>query len=122
MAGPEHDHHDHGGADHHDHLVTAEHPHGHHDDHGRGLGHVLRAFVVPHSHDVADSLDQELEASRDGVRAVAICLVKSTCYTKAPTLVSRTRLERDIGEGLPDSGPAYRLNKRIRSARPDMAQ
>jgi cation diffusion facilitator family transporter len=75
MAGPEHDHHDHGGAGHHDHEVTSEHPDEHHHDHRHGLWHVLRSLVVPHSHDVADSLDQEVEASRDGVRAVAICLV-----------------------------------------------
>ncbi|HEY1467108.1 MAG TPA: cation diffusion facilitator family transporter, partial [Acidimicrobiales bacterium] len=75
MAGPEYDRHDHGGADHHDHDVTSEHGHGHNRDHGHGLGHFLRSLVLPHSHDVADSIDHELEASRDGVRAVAICLV-----------------------------------------------
>src|ERR1019366_4856216 len=75
MAGPNADRHDHGAADHHDHDVTSEQGHGHNHDPGHGLGHFLRCLVLPHSHDVADSLDQELEASRDGVRAVAICLV-----------------------------------------------
>lgn len=75
MAGPNDDRHDHGAADHHDHDVTSEHGHGHNHDPGHGLGHFFRSLVLPHSHDVADSLDQELEASRDGVRAVAICLV-----------------------------------------------
>jgi cation diffusion facilitator family transporter len=75
MAGPEYDRHDHDAAHHHDHDVTSEHGHGRNHDHGHGLGHFLRSLVLPHSHDVADSIDHELEASRDGVRAVAICLV-----------------------------------------------
>jgi cation diffusion facilitator family transporter len=75
MAGSKDDRHDHGAADHHDHGVTSDHGHGHNHDHGRGFGHFLRSLVLPHSHDVADSVDHELEASRDGVRAVAICLV-----------------------------------------------
>jgi Co/Zn/Cd efflux system component len=52
------------------------HGHGHDHDHGHGglLG-VLRGLVAPHSHDVKDSLDQALEGSRDGIRAVAISLV-----------------------------------------------
>lgn len=48
----------------------------HHHDHGRGglLG-ILRGFVAPHSHDAKASLDQALEGSREGIRAVAISLV-----------------------------------------------
>ena len=49
-------------------------PHGHHRDHG-GLGGRLRGLIAPHSHDAKDSLDQALEGSRDGIRAVAISLV-----------------------------------------------
>jgi cation diffusion facilitator family transporter len=61
-------------------------PHGHdgqghsHDYvHGHGHGHdgllsFLNGFVAPHSHDAKDSLDQALEGSRDGIRAVAISL------------------------------------------------
>ena len=52
------------------------HEHGH--EHGRGLGGllaVLRGFVAPHSHDAKDSLDQALEGSTDGIRAVALSLV-----------------------------------------------
>ena len=75
MTRSEDDHHDHGDAHHHDHGVTSDHGHGHNHDHGNGFRHFFRSLVLPHSHDVADSLDQELEASRDGVRAVAICLV-----------------------------------------------
>ncbi len=55
------------------------HAHGHHDsdhDHGhRGFAGVLRGLVAPHSHDAKDSLDQALEGSRDGIRAVALSLV-----------------------------------------------
>jgi cation diffusion facilitator family transporter len=55
---------------HHDH----DHPHGH--GHGHvGLGHIVRGFFAPHSHDAKDSLDQALEASGAGIRAVALSLV-----------------------------------------------
>jgi cation diffusion facilitator family transporter len=46
-----------------------------HNHRGAGLFGVLRGFVAPHSHDAKDSLDQALDASRDGIRAVAISLV-----------------------------------------------
>jgi cation diffusion facilitator family transporter len=46
------------------------HAHGH-----RGLGRTLRALIAPHSHDAKDSLDQALEASSDGIRAVVLSLV-----------------------------------------------
>lgn len=57
-----------------------EHDHGHeHDDHEhrhpRGLKGVLYGFFVPHSHDASDSVDDALEASKEGVRAVKISLV-----------------------------------------------
>jgi cation diffusion facilitator family transporter len=57
---------------HHDH----DHDHDHeHDEHGHGRGHgtlggALRDLFVPHTHDTADSLDEALEASADGIRAV----------------------------------------------------
>ena len=53
------------------------HGHDHHHDHARGRGGisgVLRGFFAPHSHDAKDSLDQALEASSDGIRAVALSL------------------------------------------------
>jgi cation diffusion facilitator family transporter len=61
----------HGSLGHHDHN------HGHDNDHHhRGdLLRALRGLVAPHSHDAKDSLDQALEGSRDGIRAVAISLV-----------------------------------------------
>lgn len=54
--------------------------HGHGHGHGRGHGPggvagVLRAVFRPHSHDPADSVDAELEASAAGIRAVKISLV-----------------------------------------------
>ena len=61
--------------------MLESHPHRHehsgrdHDEHARGLGHLVRDLFAPHSHDAKDSLDQALEGSRDGVRAVAISLV-----------------------------------------------
>ena len=39
------------------------------------LGHRVKSLVVPHSHDVADSVDDALEGSREGVRAVVVSLV-----------------------------------------------
>jgi cation diffusion facilitator family transporter len=76
LAQREHEH------EHHDH----EHSHAHHDhdhdhDHGPG-GHShptgIRGFFyglfVPHSHDAADSIDDALEASTAGVRALKISL------------------------------------------------
>jgi len=58
----------------------AEGAHAHSHGHGHGHGHggvlgVLRQLVAPHSRDAKDSLDQALEGSRDGIRAVAISLV-----------------------------------------------
>jgi hypothetical protein len=53
-----------------------DHDHDHHHDHGHGgLIGAVRGFVAPHSHDPKDSLDQALEASRDGIRAVAVSMV-----------------------------------------------
>ncbi len=48
-------------------------PHHAHDGHG-SFG-FLRGLMDPHSHDAMDSLDQALEASRDGIRAVALSLL-----------------------------------------------
>ncbi|MCW2500455.1 MAG: cation diffusion facilitator family transporter [Frankiales bacterium] len=46
-------------------------PHGHH--HG-GLRGRLRELVAPHSHDAADSVDQALETSAKGIRALVLSL------------------------------------------------
>ncbi len=61
--------------------MSESHPHAHahagHDQgrHAPGIGHLLRDLFAPHSHDAKDSIDQALEGSRDGVRAVAVSLV-----------------------------------------------
>lgn len=73
----------------HDHTHEHEHPHGHEHDHphdhphGHDHGHHhhggLRGFLAsvfaPHSHDAADSVDDALEASAAGIRALKISLV-----------------------------------------------
>ena len=52
------------------------HPHDHdHDhDHDRAWARIKHA-MVPHSHDIADSIDDALTASNHGIRAVKISLV-----------------------------------------------
>ncbi len=49
--------------------------HHHHHHHGRGLRGALREIFVPHSHDTADSLDDALESSAAGIRAVKVSLL-----------------------------------------------
>lgn len=92
----EHDHaHDHGDGDH-EHAADHGHNHGHSDGHGHGgdQGHShshshgdhdhahptgIRGFFlglfVPHSHDAADSIDDALVASKEGIRAITVSLV-----------------------------------------------
>jgi cation diffusion facilitator family transporter len=77
-AHDDHDH-DHGHDDHgHGHDVDGHgHGHGHDDhdhDHRRGLRGRLREFFVPHSHDAAQSIDDALTSSRDGLRALKLSL------------------------------------------------
>ncbi|MFI5541936.1 cation diffusion facilitator family transporter [Nocardia sp. NPDC051900] len=58
------------------------HPHDdghHHHRHPSGPFAVLREIFVPHSHDAADSMDDALEASAIGIRAVKISLVVLGC-------------------------------------------
>jgi cation diffusion facilitator family transporter len=86
----EHDH-DHEHDPHaHPHGEHEHEPHGHsHDEHGHDHGHAdgpgghshpagikgfLYGLFVPHSHDAADSIDDALEASSRGVRALKISL------------------------------------------------
>jgi cation diffusion facilitator family transporter len=59
---------------HHDH--DHEHEHDHHDHtHARGIRGWLHELFVPHSHDAADSIDDALEATGAGIRAVKISLL-----------------------------------------------
>src|SRR3954467_6453146 len=62
-------------AQHDDHHHNREHEHEHEHDHGhRGLAARIRHAVGPHSHDPADSVDEQLEGSAEGVRALLISL------------------------------------------------
>ena len=64
--------HDHAGHDHgHEHD---DHDHGHEHAHG-GLWAELGHIFQPHSHDAADSVDDALASSNEGVRAVQLSLV-----------------------------------------------
>jgi cation diffusion facilitator family transporter len=66
----DHDHaHPHGPHDH-GHPHTHDHPH----THATGLKGWLQSVFVPHSHDAADSIDEALEASAQGIRAVKLSL------------------------------------------------
>jgi cation diffusion facilitator family transporter len=46
-----------------------------HHDHPPGLRGVIKEIFAPHSHDAADSVDDALESSAAGIRAVKISLV-----------------------------------------------
>lgn len=77
-----HDHgHDHPHRHGHDHSHEHNHDHGHSHDHDHGHEHPggLRGFLhglfVPHSHDAADSVDEAMESSAKGIRALKISLV-----------------------------------------------
>ncbi len=54
-----------------------DHNHEHNDDHNhaRGLRGAFAQILRPHSHDAADSIDDALEASERGVRAVKVSFV-----------------------------------------------
>jgi cation diffusion facilitator family transporter len=59
----------------HQHDHDHDHPHGEHDhDHPHGVVGFLRGLFVPHSHDAADSIDDALEASAQGIRALKVSL------------------------------------------------
>lgn len=53
-------------------TITA---HGHGHGHGGGFRAAIREVFAPHSHDAADSVDDALESSAIGIRAVKISLV-----------------------------------------------
>ena len=60
--------HDHPGSGHHNHR-------GHSHHHPGGLRGHLQRTLVPHSHDMADRVDDALEASTAGIRAVKLSLL-----------------------------------------------
>jgi cation diffusion facilitator family transporter len=51
------------------------HDHVHHAEHPRGLRAAVKEVFVPHSHDASDSVDNALETSASGIRAVKISLL-----------------------------------------------
>ncbi|MBO0981703.1 cation diffusion facilitator family transporter [Microbacterium sp. SD291] len=60
----------------HAHAHPHDHSHDHsHDHHAGGFRGFLREVFVPHTHDAADSVDDALEASAQGVRALKISLL-----------------------------------------------
>jgi len=63
-----HDDHDHGAGGH-SHGTDGDHKH------PTGIKGFFYGLFVPHSHDAADSIDDALEASKEGVRALKISLV-----------------------------------------------
>ncbi len=66
------DQHEHSHEDSHGHEHGHEHGHSH--EHPTGIKGFFYGLFVPHSHDAADSIDDALEASEQGVRAVKISL------------------------------------------------
>jgi cation diffusion facilitator family transporter len=71
-AQEKHDRHEHEHEHGHDHGHGHDHDHDH--SHPTGLRGLLYGLFVPHTHDAADSIDDALEASAEGVRAVKISL------------------------------------------------
>jgi cation diffusion facilitator family transporter len=75
-----HGHHAHQLTEDHGHLH--DHEHGHDQEHGHDHGHehpgslkgFLHGLFVPHSHDAADSVDEAMESSAKGIRALKISL------------------------------------------------
>lgn len=59
------------------HLHSPKRSHGHDHSHGQGHGSLvafIRSIFTPHSHDLSDAIDPELEASHEGVRALKLSL------------------------------------------------
>ncbi len=71
------DGHSHGQAHTHTHTHgdAHDHSHGHGHSHATGLKGWLQSVFVPHSHDAADSIDEALESSAQGIRAVKFSLL-----------------------------------------------
>lgn len=73
----DHDHEHSGHMHEHDHHHAGDHGHdhdGHSHKHHSGLKGWLTELFVPHTHDAADSIDDALEASASGIRALKISL------------------------------------------------
>lgn len=55
--------------------MTSRHDHHHDHEHPTGFTGVLHGLFAPHTHDSADSIDDAMEASHEGVRALIISMV-----------------------------------------------
>lgn len=69
-----HPHDDHGHQHGHDHDHSHDHQHGHGHRHHSGFKGWLFELFVPHTHDAADSIDDAMEASAEGIRALKISM------------------------------------------------
>lgn len=56
-------------------AAQARRDHRHDHEHPQGLGGLIKEILAPHSHDAADSLDNAVESSAAGIRAVKISLL-----------------------------------------------
>ncbi len=56
-------------------MSAHDHPHEHSHSHPSGIMGAVRGVFVPHSHDVADSIDDAMEAHSEGIRALKTSLV-----------------------------------------------
>ena len=59
----------------HEHEQEQDHDHDHEHGHTGGLWQELRHLLSPHSHDPADSIDNALTSTAEGIRAVKISLL-----------------------------------------------
>lgn len=90
--------HDHGDAHGHDHDGGHGHGHdgGHGHDHDDGHGHPhanglvgrVVSFFRPHTHDIADQLDDALEASAQGIRTTKITLALLAATAAAQLVIA----------------------------------
>lgn len=82
--------HKHHNDDNHDHVAHGHpHSHGHDHDHEHG-GRVIgwfKSFIAPHSHDAADTIDDALSASAEGMRALKVSLVALALTAAAQVVV-----------------------------------
>ena len=79
-----------GSATGHKHRHDADHAHddhGHGHDHGRGFTAAVRELFIPHSHDAADSIDDALESSAAGIRAVKISFLALMATSLAQVVI-----------------------------------
>jgi cation diffusion facilitator family transporter len=90
VSSADHVHHDSDSHDgDHDHHHGHEHAEDGHDqeEHGGGPLARLRHLFAPHSHDVADKIDSQLETSREGIRALWLSLLILGATAGAQALV-----------------------------------